>query len=228
MKTLEEVTAWLDAEYPTRDWNQWCAKLVWNVVWFVSGVPEREMRSYDPATAARHASTIVSTDAAAAPPGAIQHWVMNPDGHVGVSLGDGLVLMTGDSEALAGGAMLGNNYGVTTVWAYNQAKGLKYAGWSHTYGSNPTIENQITPGDEDMAFTQEDRELLISIKRALYDINIQDFEKRPHGIGREILRLRDSQFKTTETSFGTPGGVLATLRQVTDKLGITKPDEPKA
>lgn len=205
---LNSLTAEINRRYPTRDWNQQCQRLVWNAIQILTGTPDSGMHTYPTATAARHASPLVSSDAAAAPSGAIHYWRNPAEGHVGISLGEGFVLMTGTPYALgAGGQQLGNNYGVTTVWAYNSRMSNPYLGWSYRNGSNPSIIGLIE-GEEDMSFTDKDRELLTSVKRAIFDINIQDFEKRPSGIGREILRLRDSQFLDKETSFGTPGGTL--------------------
>lgn len=81
---------------------------------------------------------------------------------------------------------------------------------------------ETTPlGEYDM--TPEQDQMLTSIYRALFDIPVDDFAGRPGGLGRAVKDIRDALFKATETSFGTPGGVLSTLRAVTDKLGITKP-----
>lgn len=145
MKTVEEIITWLNTTYPDRDWDQWCGRLVWNVVYFVSGVPEHDMTSYDPAKDGYHASSMVSLDPLAAPPGAI-HWFERPtiEGHVCVELGGGVVLMTGTPAALGdGGEPRGLNYGTTTVAAYSRAKSNPYLGWSRTYGANPRIIDQI-------------------------------------------------------------------------------------
>lgn len=145
--TLEEIVDWLNRTYPTRDWDQECQRLMWNVVYVVSGTPEKDMHTPPTATAARLASSIESTDADAAPPGAM-HWFKNPAaGHVALELGSGLVLMTGTEAALGvGGVLLGKNFGVTTVAAYSKAKGNPYLGWSRTNGKNASIIGKITTG----------------------------------------------------------------------------------
>lgn len=145
MRTAAEIIAWLNARYPDRDWDQQCARLVWNAVYFVSDVTEAEMTSYDPAKDGYRASTIISRDPLAAPPGAI-HWWQHPavEGHVGVELGGGRVLMTGTPGALGvGGVTYGEGYGITTVAAYSRARGNPYLGWSRRYGANPSIVGLI-------------------------------------------------------------------------------------
>lgn len=137
----DEISAWLNNTYPTRDWDQQCQRLIWNVIYRVMGyTSDSQMHTYPTATAARLASRIESTNALTAPAGAM-HWWRNPaEGHVAVELGDGRVLMTGTPDALgAGGVMLGKNYGTTTVAAYTKAKGNPYLGWSRTNGANPTL-----------------------------------------------------------------------------------------
>lgn len=151
--TLDRIVEWLNKTYPTRDWNQWCQRLMWNVVHVVSGTPEKDMADQPTATAARRNSHIESTDASTAPVGAM-HWFLYPaDGHVGMSLGGERVLMTGTEEALGnGGVQLGTNYGVTTVPAYVAAKKNKYLGWSRTNGANASIVGKIggsAAGSED-------------------------------------------------------------------------------
>lgn len=142
--TLDEVVEWLNATYPDRDWNQWCQRLVWNVIHAVSGTPEAQMVTYETATDARLASRIESTDATAAPRGAIHHFKNPAEGHVGVGLGGELVLMTGTERALGrGGVLLGNNFGVTTVSAYSKQMGNPYLGWSRTSGANASIVDKI-------------------------------------------------------------------------------------
>lgn len=170
MTTIPELAAWLNATYPTRDWDQQCARLVWNAVHYVSGTPEHEMVSYDPAKAAYRASRIESQAPGNAPPGAI-HYFANPriEGHVAVDVGGGLVLMTGTPGALGDDAhMLGNNYGLTTIASYMHARGNPYLGWSRGYGANPSIVNLIgvtstTPPTPDGQ--EEDEEMQVGMYR---------------------------------------------------------------
>lgn len=149
----------LNEMYPGRDWDQQCQRLVWNVVWLESGVPEGRMTTYATATDARLASTLVSNNASRAPEGAIHYWLRPAEGHVGISLGGGAVLMTGTPYALGtGGYQLGRNYGVTTVSAYTSRMGNPYLGWSETNGANPLI---ITPSSDPS--TKVDRTSKVSL-----------------------------------------------------------------
>lgn len=143
---LKKTIAWLNRTYPDRDWNQRCQQLVWNVIHYAAGIPESEMVTYPTATAARVASTIESTDASAAPAGAIHYWKNPAEGHVGVSLGGELVLMTGTPYALGeGGQQAGTNYGITTVTAYTRRMGNPYLGWSRRNGRNASIITDKKP-----------------------------------------------------------------------------------
>ncbi len=170
--TLDEIVAWLNATYPSRDWDQRCAQLVWNVVHFVSATDEASMATYDPAKAAYRASAIVSTDSNAAPSGAIHYWA-NPsvEGHVAVGLGGETVLMTGTEAALNGGTLLGNNYGVTTVAAYSSRRGNPYLGWSRAYGANASIVGEIGGTISTLiAGEEEDEEMNIGMFRKIGSI----------------------------------------------------------
>ncbi len=153
MKTLDQIVSYINRTYPNRDYDQQCQRLVWNVIYYVMGyTSDSQMHTYATATAARLASRIESTDALAAPVGAIHYWRNPAEGHVGVSLGGGKVLMTGTQSALGeGGRLLGSNYGVTTVSAYTRRMGNPYLGWALTNGANPTIIGRIgaAGGSED-------------------------------------------------------------------------------
>lgn len=165
MVAVSDLAAWLNATYPTRDWDQQCARLVWNAVHYVSGTPEHEMISYDPAKAAYRASSIESQAPGNAPSGAL-HYFANPpvEGHVAVDVGDGLVLMTGTRAALGDDAyMLGTNYGLTTIASYMRARGNPYLGWSRSYGQNPSIVNQISLTTDAHPGQEEDEEMMKNI-----------------------------------------------------------------
>lgn len=232
-----DLAAWLNKTYPGRDWNQQCQRLVWNVVWRESGIAEGQMVTYPTATDARVASSIVSTDAAAAPVGAIHYWKNPAEGHVGVSLGGGSVLMTGTPYALgAGGTQLGANFGVTTVWAYNDRMANPYLGWAYANGANPTIVTS-SEGEDDM-FTDQDRALLKQTAQkadASYDAlfkQSQTSRGEKAGVLSMTNALYDATFFEKETSRGTPAGVLGTLAVVLEQqalimqhLGIKKAAE---
>lgn len=141
---LKDLASEINRRYPTRDWDQQCQRLVWNVIQILTGTSDNSMITYPTATAARLASSIESTNPGSAPVGAIHYWLRPAEGHVAVSLGGSSVLMTGTPHALGtGGYQLGKNYGVTTVQAYGRQMGNPYLGWSRRNGSNPSIENMI-------------------------------------------------------------------------------------
>lgn len=144
-KTVVQVSAWLNKTYSTRDWNQRCQQLVWNTIYYVMGYTrDSQMVTYPTATAARVASRIESTDASKAPVGAIHYWRNPAEGHVGVSLGGGRVLMTGTPGKVP--QQLGKNYGITTVAHYTSAAGNPYLGWARTNGGNASIIGRLSAG----------------------------------------------------------------------------------
>lgn len=125
---------------PKRDggtWSQWCQSFI---------VRALDLDAAGDANVACKASTIVSTDPAAAPAGAL-HWWLTPSGksgHVGISLGGAEVLMT---DAPAADQWAGHNtVGVTTVARYN-AKGTdyKYVGWSRDMAGQALIIEAPAP-----------------------------------------------------------------------------------
>lgn len=141
---LAALTGWLNATYPTRDWDQRCAQLVWNVLYYVAGAgDESRIIPYDPALAAYRASVIESLDPHAAPPGAIHFWdYPAPDGHVAIEwYGGGTCLMTTSSPD----TRLGSSYGLRSVAAYTASKPTRYLGWSRAYGANRSICDYWTP-----------------------------------------------------------------------------------
>lgn len=142
---IDELIRKINAGSPGRDWNQWCQRLVWNVVYYVMGYTrDSQVVTYASAADARRASRIESTDPSKAPVGAIHYWRHPAEGHVGVSLGGSKVLMTGTPAALgAGGVQKGTNYGITTVQAYSAARSNPYVGWSRTNGANPSLIGKI-------------------------------------------------------------------------------------
>lgn len=163
--TIDEICAWLNAEYPGRDWDQQCQRLVWNVVWKLSGYLESSMHTYATATDARLASKIESTNPTTAPSGAIHYWEYPAEGHVGISLGGSKVLMTGTGYALgAGGVLKGNNYGITTVEAYSQRKGNRYLGWARYNGKNSSIIGKIKDNTPTSSAGQNGDDMLVWVQ----------------------------------------------------------------
>lgn len=142
---LKTLAAKLNSKYPDRNWDQWCQALVWNAIYILCGyVADSQMTTYPTAAAARHASRIESTNAAAAPVGAIHYWRYPSAGHVGISLGRGQVLMTGTPGKVPD--QLGKNYGVTSVGHYTRATGNPYLGWARRNGANETIIGKLDTG----------------------------------------------------------------------------------
>ena len=138
---INEIIQKLNARYPTRDWDQQCQRLIWNVIDILTG---SVAVTYPTAAAARDASHIESSDPSKAPVGAIHYWRNPAEGHVGVSLGGSKVLMTGTPAALgAGGVQKGTNFGITTVQAYSSARGNPYVGWSRRNGLNASLVGKI-------------------------------------------------------------------------------------
>lgn len=135
---IDEVIRKINATYPDRDWDQWCQRLIWNVIYFAMGYTnDSQVVTYGSAAAARRASRIESPNASKAPVGAIHYWGQPADGHVGVSLGGSRVLMTGTPAALGAGG----------VQAYSSARNDSYVGWSRTNGANTTLIGRLTvPG----------------------------------------------------------------------------------
>lgn len=140
---VNDLAARLNREYPARDWDQQCQRLVWNAIYFLMGYTrDSQMHTYSTATAARLASRIESTDAGKAPAGAIHYWRYPAEGHVGVALGGGRVLMTGTPGKVP--QQLGRNFGVTTVEHYTRVAGNPYLGWSRQNGSNASIVGKLS------------------------------------------------------------------------------------
>jgi len=84
------------------------------------------------------------------------------------------------------------------------------------------------PVQEDDMYDDNDRKRDNTIAIQMQAVHDAIFTTSPTsrgslGVLAELKKLDDALFKTDPTSFGTPGGVLKTLRTVTDKLGITKP-----
>ena len=163
---VNDLATWLNQTYPGRNWDQQCQRLVWNAVWKLSGIAERDMATYPTAIAAYRASTIESKNALASPAGAIHYWDIGSDGHVAIELGGGQVLMTGTSIALGrGGQQLGLNYGITTVAAYGRGT---YLGWSRRNGANPSIVGKIS-GSRLWEFNRPDKAMQQRIQQAMHD-----------------------------------------------------------
>jgi GH25 family lysozyme M1 (1,4-beta-N-acetylmuramidase) len=136
MATLGQIKAWLNdpasgSQVYRRNWDQKCQALMWQLCAKFGTAPT----VYTSANSARTASTIVSTNAAAAPPGAFHYWTIGEFGHVGISLGNGYALM-GTTKITDKWA---TNVGVNSVSGYTASTGAVYKGWSSTNGRNDVV-----------------------------------------------------------------------------------------
>lgn len=112
--------------HPKRDggsWNQWCASLMVRA----GNLPDRSVR--ESAIIAYRASTIVSRDVNAAPPGAFHWWDIGQYGHVAMATDRGWALMASRNVRESWGDAIG----VTPVDDYTSRTGARYLGWSYDY-----------------------------------------------------------------------------------------------
>lgn len=153
MATPAQLQAAVAANNPGRNWNQLCQAFVWQAIKAVVGAPKV---IYSSARAARLASTIVSTDMNAAPPGAIHYWLLGTADHVAISLGDGIcVYATSKGDTIAS---WGTNLKVSHASSYP----AKYVGWSRTNGANQAIP--VSAWNAPAALTPTQRKVLASGK----------------------------------------------------------------
>ncbi|PDQ34137.1 MAG: hypothetical protein B5766_12965 [Candidatus Lumbricidophila eiseniae] len=138
-RTAEQALAWAHTN-PTRDggtWSQWCQSFI---------VRALNLTAAGDAHIACRASTIISTQAQTAPPGALHWWLhtTRASGHVGISLGNHQILMT---DAPAPDQWAGHNtVGITTEDRY-RAKGTayRYIGWSQDMAGQPLTLTTTPP-----------------------------------------------------------------------------------
>lgn len=112
----------------TRDWDQECQALAWNICNWFGTAP----KSYLSANEAYHASKIVSKDPTKAPTGSFHYWNIGVYGHVAIGLGGERVLMASAHIAHSWGTHVGDQL----VSKYNAITGAQYLGWSLTNGAN--------------------------------------------------------------------------------------------
>lgn len=200
--TVNDLVAWLNDTYPSRNWDQQCARLVWNAIWYVTGL-DAEPLTYDPAKAAYLASVIESRDPWAAPAGAIHYWQNPAEGHVAVDIGGGLVLMTGTPTALGEGSwQCGTNYGVTTVDAYTRARRNPYLGWSRSYGQNAPIIGQIgTPPPTPTPKPKRKRNPEMSITTVYADATTPNGSKTFDAVSYDINTGEERVFQVPDASY---------------------------
>jgi hypothetical protein len=161
--SVDKVIDQMNRGRPYFNWNQECERLIWYGIWAHTG--SQAHRSYSSATLDYRASRIDGTDPYAAPRGAVHFWEWYPDGHVGWSLGNGLIFMTGDSKAVSrrldrGGSI---NYGTVDFNDYQRRKGHKYLGWTRSAGGRPSLVSKTsgtspakpTPKEDDVVTKAE-------------------------------------------------------------------------
>lgn len=171
--TPAELKARVQRDYPGAQWHNECA----GFAYYVCRVTGTVARAYPSATAARRASTIVSTNPDAAPASAFHFWsypgwvdgVYDDWGHVAPAIGNGWAAMTDPEDV---DADWGNDLGVSHVasWTANRRGIVTYLGWSYTYGANTaTITTDQSAADVSRPFTpatpilEEDNMLMLRI-----------------------------------------------------------------
>lgn len=159
-----------------RNWDQLCQALMWQACAKFGAAP----RTYASANAAQAASSIVSTDALAAPAGAFHFWDIGTYGHVALELGGGQVLM-GSRHIQTVWAI---NAGVTTVAAYTRATGAKYKGWSTRNGQNYILIEPEAPVAQSTITALADMQLVAAYlnsrnTNASYHTNVDDGQRGP-------------------------------------------------
>lgn len=181
--TPAQLRAWFEKNHAGWNWDQRCAGAAYQVCVATGTTVEK----YGTATAARMASTIVSRDVNAAPPGAFHFWEYwttisgrrQNYGHVAASLGSGWALM---SNPEAWDDQWGIVLGVTDVasWTARRRGIVTYLGWARTYGRNTAniISGQTAGSEDDMGTidnTEENYQVIASfLQRALrYDVREQ-------------------------------------------------------
>lgn len=154
MATRDQIHSWVGST--TTDWYGKCAGLTYQTIYYNGGSAPAV---YGSATAAYQATRIESTDPAAAPAGAIHYWsykgtdyrgVYGDWGHVAVDVdGGGVNVLSATKYAHE---QWGVHAGLITVASQSSRAGMKYLGWSYTYGAadrisieTPTLASTTTP-----------------------------------------------------------------------------------
>jgi len=128
MNTVEQFIAYARAHPKNatgkgKSWHLWCEAFMYRAGGFT--------RSFGTATLAGDASGWLNPNAAAAPRGAFHYWGTG-QGHVGLELGGGQILMASDGVTTSWGIALG----VATLAEYSRNKpGPTYRGWSLRHGT---------------------------------------------------------------------------------------------
>jgi hypothetical protein len=187
--SVDKVIDQMNRGRPYFNWNQECERLIWYGIWAHTG--SQAHRSYSSATLDYRASRIDGTDPYAAPRGAVHFWEWYPDGHVGWSLGNGLIFMTGDSKAVSrrldrGGSI---NYGTVDFNDYQRRKGHKYLGWTRSAGGRPSLVSKTsgtspakpTPKEDDVVTKAEIASIAEAAAAAVWRYEMEGGKKLPTG-----------------------------------------------
>lgn len=225
MPTEATILAWCRGY--DRDMDKLCQALMWQLCNEFGTAPSPPPLT---ARAAWKRSVIVSRDPAAAPPGAFHYWTGIPDGHVGLSLGGGRVLMASSKVT----EMIGHNVGITTVSVYTARTHLIYQGWSHTNANGdlaisgaalapaaPPTSTPVLPRPEDEEMTADDRAALdrmaVAIGRLEYDVHTQ-IKPQTDKIPGLIQQVKDQAVVIGRVEYGALTKVPALLADLVTYL----------
>lgn len=125
----------------------------------------------------------------------------------------------------------GTSGGVAPHVHYNllDPRGIRRNPWHYIDAGQAAageIEEDDMYSDNDRARDEKTASQVNSIWRAIYEIPVDDFAQRQTGLGRALKDIRDALFKKTTVPGSTtgsrdiPGGTLATLAAIADKLNI--------
>lgn len=177
MATPLEIRAWVESTRP-HDWYGQCAGLTDRVVAEFTGGPRQW---YDSATDARKASGPLNPDASACPPGGIHYWSyygkawdgsVGDWGHVTIDIyGGGSSTLSATGHAYE---YWGVNAGLISVDSQSQRAGMRYLGWSRTYGAAAPLiittgsvagggATPFNPEEDEMASKQEIKDALSEV-----------------------------------------------------------------
>lgn len=150
MGAVDDIRAWVEDTRPT-DWYGKCAGLTDRVVAAFTGGPRQW---YDSATDARRASGPLTLDPTTCPAGGIHHWSFYGTawdgsegdwGHVTIDIHGGGT----DTLSATGYAHeeWGVHAGLISVAAQSARPGMRYLGWTPTYGAAATLIIPAPSGD---------------------------------------------------------------------------------
>ncbi len=146
------------------NWAEQCQRAQYYAEWAVRGT-ESGIVGYDSAIAAYHASTIVSTDMAAAPAGSFSYYNKSSDGHVVTNIGNGYCINTSPLMANNYQYDFGRNLRITRLADYYPST---YLGWSYRNGTNAQLAiSAWSPGGSSWAFNPPAASMQARIQQAL-------------------------------------------------------------